>query len=749
MPRTIRVPDFVRTADPPPVLPVSATNLATSFRKLPSLADEPEELLALLSDASTSRADHDSDLIRKAYHFAELAHRGQTRKSGNSVLHHILEVTRILIHHELDSTTLVAGLLHDSVEDAGVPLSQIQAEFGKEIAGLVDGVTRVKDLSFESPEVEQAENFRKMLLSMANDIRVVLVKFADRLHNMRTLEHLRPETQHRMAQECRDIYAPLAHRLGIARIRWELEDLSLKFLEPKAYRTIQDKINLKRGEREAFIENIRTPLGAALAESGIKADINGRPKNFYSVYGKMERRQKTFEEIFDLFAVRIIVDTVPECYQALGIVHAMFPPVMARFKDFVATPKSNMYQSLHTTVVGPASHMVEVQIRTWDMHETSEVGIAAHWRYKEGAKKSTDLDDKMPWLRRLVDWQNETSDPAEFIEELRIDLFPKEIYVFTPKGDLIQLPEGSTPIDFAFAIHSELGVRCTGARADGLIVPISAPLKTGSTLEVITSPHQHPSRDWLNIVKSARARTRIRHWLREAEHDQSVSLGEELLTRELRRRKRRIDDAKLTEIAGEMGYVDTERLYAALGNGDASLNRLIHRVFPTTRKKVVVRKARPVRKGQAPLRVRGISNPMLNIARCCNPIAGEPVIGIVTRGRGISVHRRDCPNIRNLKEDADRLLHVDWEDAPDRKFIVELEVNGHDRPNFLRDVTGAMSEMGVTVSGGELNTSRGEVGDRFHIEVTDSSQLNRLIRAVQAVSGVTSVRRLDELEAEN
>jgi GTP pyrophosphokinase len=707
------------------------------------LANEPEELQSLLAEAAASRGDHDVDLIRRGYHFTELAHRGQMRKSGDPILSHLLAVTRILVEHQLDSTTLVAGLLHDTVEDAGIPLSQIRGEFGSEIAGLVDGMTRVKDLSFESPEVEQAENFRKMLLSMANDIRVVLIKFADRLHNMRTLEFLNPETRGRMAAECRDIYGPLAHRLGLARIRWELEDLSLKFLEPKTYRSIQEKISLKRGEREAFIEEVRKPLAEQLSEVGIHADITGRPKNFYSVYGKMERRQKTFEEIFDLFAVRIIVNTIPECYQALGIVHALHAPVMARFKDFIATPKTNMYQSLHTTVVGPGGYMVEVQIRTRDMHETSEVGIAAHWRYKEGMRKASNLDEKMPWLRRLVDWQNETSDPKDFIEELKTDLFPKEIYVFTPKGDLIQLPEESTPVDFAFAIHSDLGFRCTGARANGQIVPISAPLSTGSTVEVLTSPHQHPSRDWLHFVKSAKARSRIRHWLRETEHAQSIHVGEELMARELRRRKRRVPDKKLSEIAVEFGLADIEALYNGLGNGDISLNRVMNRVFPSARKKTVVRHPRTVGSTN-PLRVRGVSNAMIHVARCCSPIPGEPILGLVTRGRGVSVHRRDCPNIQDLKADGDRILQVEWDTEGDKTFSVVLEVQGHDRPNFLRDITGTMSEMGVQVSGGELRSERGVVGDRFRVEVTNSSQLTQLIKAVRAVSGVTDIRRVDD-----
>jgi len=700
-------------------------------------------LQVLLRTAHRTRSDHDLELIARAYHFSELAHRGQFRKSGDPTVTHLAAVGHILLDLRLDSTTVSAGLLHDVVEDTDVPITRISAEFGDEIANLVDGVTKIKDLTFQTPEDEQAENFRKMLLSMARDIRVVLIKFADRLHNLRTLKHLEPAFQERMVLESRDIYAPLAHRLGIAKVRSELEDLSLKWLDPDAYKEIQEKINLTREERESYIEEVRTPLKEGLDKSGIAANIAGRPKNFYSIYRKMVHRGKSFAEIYDLLAIRILVDSLPECYNALGLVHSMFTPVMSRFKDFIATPKSNMYQSLHTTVVGPKGMMLEVQIRTQEMHQTAEVGIAAHWRYKEGKKSQTDLDRHMAWLRGLLDWQRETTDPREFMEELKVDLFPTEIYVFTPRGDLIQLPENSTPIDFAFAVHTDVGLHCMGARVDEKMVPLSAPLETGRTVEVITSPHQRPSRDWLNVVKSAKARSRIRRWLREEEHAHSVRLGQEIVERELKRRRKKATAEELEGAAESLGQEELEDLYARIGNGDFSLNKLIYELFPTARpapKKPRVQEGR----SKIPLKIHGFNNLMINFANCCTPIFGDQILGIITRGKGVSVHRRDCTNIINLSEEPERVIEIDWDMEQEASFSLQVQVNGLDRPNFLRDVTQAFSDMGIPVLEGHLRTSHGEVGDRFTIQVKDTDQFSALRQKVMTVAGVTSIERVDE-----
>ena len=702
------------------------------------------ELQELLRLAAETRASHDFELIARAYHAAELAHRNQNRKSGDPAITHAAAVGRILIGLSLDSTTIAAGLLHDVVEDAGIPLPQLVAEFGDEIASLVDGVTKIRDLNFQTPEAEQAENFRKMLLSTAQDIRVVLIKFADRLHNLRTLEYLRPEIRERMALESRDIYAPLAHRLGIARIRAELEDLSLKWIEPEAYQDIQDKINLSREEREGYIEEVRGPLLDTLGKAGLEADIKGRPKNFYSIHRKIVNQGKAFEEIYDLLALRILVDTESECYNALGLVHSMYTPVMARFKDFIATPKSNRYQSLHTTVIGPRGMMLEVQIRTREMHQIAEVGIAAHWRYKEGKRNPSELDRHMAWLRGLLEWQTETPDPHEFIEELKVDLFPDEIYVFTPRGDLIQLPEGATPVDFAFAVHTDVGLHCTGARVDGQMVALATPLETGKTVEVMTSSRQHPSRDWLSFVKSPKARSRIKRWLRTEEHAHSVRLGQEILERELKRQRKRLEDDKLEEVAIEFGVPDVDHLYAGIGNGDFSLERVFHRLFPSTRP--VVKKTRTEstrRPGKSPIRIHGLNDLMIHFAGCCRPVLGDPVLGIITKGQGVSVHRRDCPNASREDLDPQRIVDLEWDAEQEEAFAVQIEVTGTDRPRFLRDVTQAIADLGVHVVGGELKTTHGRVGDRFTVEVKDRKQLNILFKKVLAVNGVSSVQRVD------
>ena len=702
------------------------------------------DLQNLLRSAIDVRPNQNLPLISKAYHFAELAHRNLRRKSGDPAISHAVAVCRILIDLGLDSATAAAGLLHDVVDETDVPLAQIESHFGAEIAGLVDGVSKIKDFSFQSPEAEQAENFRKMLLSMARDLRVVLIKLADRLHNMRTLKFMRPESQERMVYESRDIYAPLAHRLGMSRIRAELEDLSLKWLDPKAYRYIQEKINLTREEREACIEAVRKPLSEALENAGIQADMTGRSKNFSSIYKKMNGRERAFDEIYDLLALRVLVDTVPECYNVLGLVHTMYPPVTARFKDFIATPKSNMYQSLHTTIIGPSGMMLEVQIRTRKMHQTAEVGIAAHWLYKEGKRGPSEMDRHMAWLRSLLEWQRETTSPQEFMDELKVDLFPNEIFVFTPKGDLIQLPEGATPLDFAFAVHTDVGLRCIGSRVDDQMVSLSTPLRTGSTVEVITSPHQRPNRDWLDLVKSARARSRIRRWLREEEFSQSVRIGKDILDRELKRRRKRTAEEKLESAAAHFSLQDVEHLYASLGNGTLSLERVVHQIFPAARP--IPRRQRPEIKKRGrknPIVIHSLNHLMIQFARCCQPIYGDSVLGVITRGKGISVHRRDCVNISNLPEGRDRLVDVDWNSEEETAFTVQIRVNGEDRPNFLRDISEAISGEGVPVVEGELNTSSGQVGNRFTVEVRNVNQLHELRKKILSVPGVSSVQRIN------
>ena len=733
---------------------------------------EHPALHAMLEQVCAQGPQHDLDLIARAYHLAEYAHRDQKRKSGEPYVTHCIEVARILIGLNLDATTVAAGLLHDVIEDTGVTLDRVRAEFGEEMATLVDGVTKIRHIKgddeedekevpskagrgqvgkrdgAQSQEAEQAENFRKMLMSMAKDIRVILVKLGDRLHNMRTLNHIEDEEKRRRkAFESRDVYAPLAHRLGIARIRWELEDLSLKYLEPEVYRDIQEKVNLKRRERETYLEKIKEPLKKALEEAGIKASIHGRPKNFYSIYGKMKDRDKDFEDIYDLFAVRLLVHSVRECYHALGLVHTMFTPVMARFKDFIATPKTNLYQSLHTTVIGPGGQMVEIQIRTWEMHQIAETGIAAHWLYKEGREQGTALDRQMAWLRQIVDWQTDTTDPKEFMEELKIDLFPHEIFVFTPKGDLVQLPEKASPIDFAFAVHTDVGLHCIGAKVDGVMVALSRPLKTGVTVEVIVSGHQKPTRDWLKLVKTSKARSRIKRWLRDEEHADSVRLGQEILEREVKKAGGRAKEEDLQAAALSLGVADVEHLHAEIGRGELSVVKVMHKLFPEVKESESRTFGAGIPHRPKPfggVTLQGMDNLMIQFAKCCHPIPGDRVIGLITRGRGISVHRTDCPNASALMGDRERIVEVRWDAARDQAFTAQIVVKAVDRKNLLHDITKVIADTGTNVSGGELKTGGGLVWNRFAIDVHNVQQLQDLIHTIGQVKGVSEVMRMDE-----
>ena len=708
-----------------------------------SLADDPT-FDAFLQHALQSRSDYNVKLLTRAFHFARKAHQDHFRKSGQPYIVHALEVGRILIDLKQDTATLVAGILHDTIAHGTATHAQIARHFGSHIADLVDGVTRIKDLSFQSQEAQQAENFRKMFLSLINDLRVVLIKFCERLHNMRTLDPLPPETRERMARESLDIYAPLAHRLGIARIRWELEDLALKWLEPEAYRAISKKIRLKRREREAYIEEMRVPLQKMLKEANIRGEITGRPKNFLSIHRKMQTRSKAFEDIYDLLAIRILVDTVQECYHVLGMIHSLYTPVMPRFKDFIATPKSNMYQSLHTTVIGPRGLMIEVQIRTHEMHQTAEEGIAAHWLYKEGSPERSELDQQIDGLRNMLEWQGETSDPQEIIEELKVDLFSNEIYVFTPQGDLIQLPDEATPVDFAFAVHTEIGNRCVGARIDDQMVPLSTPLETGQTVEIITSPHQHPHRDWLDFVKSAKARSCIRRVLREEAFNQSVRLGRDMVDRELRQRRKRASNEELKNVADAFEQEDTDHLFAAIGNGDISIGKFINQLFPTARKPLGDVQEESREKNTDALRIHGLNDLMIQYARCCNPIAGDPVIGIVTRGRGISVHRRGCSNLPNLSSDPGRVVALDWETDQTETFTATIQVTGQDRTNLLSDMTRVMSDLGIPIVGASIETRREEINDRFQVEIKNADHLEELLQNLRKIPNITSAYRLED-----
>lgn len=697
-------------------------------------------------------ANIDIPLIRKGYEFSAKAHSGQYRESRKPYLEHCLEVAFILAEQHLDSATIAAGLLHDVVEDTDVTIEKVKEEFGDEIADLVDGVTKIGELKFKSLEEEQVEYFRKMLLSMAEDIRVIIIKLADRLHNMRTLDSLDKDKQRKIASETREVYAPLAHRFGMARIKWELEDLSLKHLDPEAYEELVRKINARREDREAYIREITEPLKKELEKAGIGAEITGRAKHFDSIYRKMKKRQKPFEGIYDLFAIRIMVDSEGECYHALGVVHTLWMPVADRFRDYIALPKSNMYQSLHTTVIGPRGKMVEIQIRTHQMHRTADYGIAAHWLYKEGRREPDESDKQMTWLREVLEWQKDLTNPSEFLEYLKIDLFRDDIFVFTPKGELKQLPKGSTPLDFAYAVHSEVGNHCIGAKVDGKMVPLNTILSSGQEVEVITSSHQSPSQDWLKIVKTPRARSKIRYWLRQKRYEESVNLGREIFERELKKQHQKSpSDSELSDLAMGLNFCNSEAMFSALGNGNASIKHILSTLAPPEKEKEakpsVIRKfVDKARGGAKGIRIGGMRNMMFHFASCCQPVPGEGIVGFVTRGRGVSIHRSDCPNALQMLMEEERRMEVRWDVGKDQSFLVKLEVLVEDRKNMLRDVTQAISDTDTNVRGAEIKGGETASTGSFIIEVKNINHLNKTIKKIKKVKGVVQVERSKGLE---
>jgi guanosine-3',5'-bis(diphosphate) 3'-pyrophosphohydrolase len=690
----------------------------------------------------------DLGLIGRAYAFGDRAHDGQKRLSGEPYISHSAEIARILLDLNLiDTNTIAAALLHDVVEDTDASIAQLEAEFGSEVAWLVDGLTKIGHLRFQSREERQVENYRKLLLSMARDIRIIMIKLADRLHNMRTLEYLPEGKRRRIALETRDIYAPLAHRFGMATIRWELEDLAFKFLEPDDYRALAKMVRAKRRERERMIAALARPLEEALQSADIRAEITGRPKHLWSIQKKMISRGKPYAEIFDLLAIRLLTETVRDCYHVLGLIHTLWTPVHERFKDYIATPKSNMYQSLHTTVFGPGGTLYEIQIRTWDMHRTAEVGIAAHWKYKEG-KTGTEVDEQLAWFRQVLEWQQDMTDPEEFLEYLRIDLYKDEIFVFTPKGDVIQLPVGSSPIDFAFQVHTEVGMRCVGAKVNGHMVPLHRELRSGDTIEISTSASQRPSRDWLHFVKTSKARSIIRRTIRAEEHTSSVALGKELLDKEYRRsRVRKPDDERLAQTAHHFSVDGVEGLYAALGRGDLTLTQVWNVLFPeekaadrkpaTAFERLVERiKGRP-----GGVKIQGFDNMMVRFSQCCQPIPGDEIMGYITRGRGVSVHRADCPNILNLTQEPDRKIEVQWDTSGAQTFIVRLVVTGTDRRGLFGDVAGAVSRTSTDIKSADLTATETGIEGTFVVEVTDLGHLTRVIEAMKSIDGILEVER--------
>jgi len=695
-----------------------------------------------------------ADLITRAYEFSRVAHTGQKRSSGEDYIVHCIEVAEILAELHLDSVTLASGLIHDVVEDTSATIEDVRETFGEEVATVVEGLTKIARVKFRTHTEQQVENYRKLLLSMAQDARVIVIKLADRLHNMRTLEHVPREKQRRIARETREIYAPLAHRLGVARVKWELEDLCFKFLEPEPYRELSRKIAEKRSEREELVNRLHEPLQDALREAGIDCEVTGRPKHLWSIHRKMTKREKPYEEVYDLMAMRVIVETVADCYHALGIIHNRWTPLHERFHDYIATPKSNLYRSLHTTVFGPQGRPYEIQIRTREMHRTAEYGIAAHWKYKEGGRKTDEVDDTLSWFRQVLEWQQDTREPEEFMEFLRIDLFQDEIFVFTPRGDVKQLPKGATPIDFAFAVHTEVGLHCAGAKVNGRITPLARELKNGDTVEVLTDQRQRPSRDWLAFVKTARARNKIRQWIREEEIEGSVKLGKELIEREIKKARRdRVSEERFEKVAKVLGYNRASDLYAALGRGDTGPAAVLRELWPDWSPSAPQRPASAfdrlvsrVRKKPKGVRIQGVDGLMVRYSQCCQPVPGDDVIGYITRGRGVSIHRTDCPNVLQLAEHPERRVDIEWETDVGERFLVRIEMEGTDRQGLIADIAATITQTGTNIRSVDMRGEEMGMHGSFVIEVENLQHLNRVLKAIRAVKGVLSVERREHLE---
>jgi len=716
-------------------------------------------LTKLIERVRATRPDVDVSIVERAWDYAEQAHHGQIRESGEPYFDHPAAVAFILADMDLDPNTIAAGLLHDVVEDTGKHYEELASSFGPEVAGLVDGVTKLSRMDFKTREEQQAESLRKMFVAMAKDIRVILIKLADRLHNMRTLRECQLDKQKRVAGETVEIYAPLAHRLGMWRIKWELEDLALRYLEPGVYYELVEKVATKRQEREGYIEEARQTLSAALEEIGVPAEIQGRPKHFYSIYQKMIKQGKDFSEIWDLMGLRVIVGTLRECYAVLGAVHSIWKPIPGRFKDYVAMPKSNMYQSLHTTVIGPRGEPLEIQIRTWEMHRTAEYGIAAHWRYKDGGVGGGDFEDKITWLRQILDWQKETHNGTEFVETLKVDLFSDEVYVFTPKGDVKTLPAGSTPIDFAYAVHTDIGNRCAGARVNGRMVPLGTLLATGDIVEIVTNKAQTgPSRDWLNIAKTSKAKGKIRQWFKEQRREESIERGKEMLERDLRRMGHEVHanlkEERLAEAAHKFSYQNADDLLASIGYGKLSAAMVVGKLVPEkaaekSPESVFEEAARPLAGATRPSRsthgvvVRGIDGVLVRFARCCNPVPGDPIVGYITRGRGVSVHREDCPNISAMMgEDEGRQVDVSWDTGNATSYPVEIEMEASDSPGLLTGVMNAVLEMKAHVSAVNARTLRNRMAlINMTVEINDVAHMNNVIGRLKRLQGVQNVHR--------
>lgn len=700
-------------------------------------------------------ADVDIEKIRRAHDFAKAKHEGQKRSSGDPYIIHPIGVAVILAELHLDLDSIITGLLHDTVEDTGVTIDEVGAMFGPTVAQLVDGVTKISRISFRTTEEKQSENFRKMIVAMAKDLRVILVKLADRTHNMRTLEHLPERKQRDIAQETLEIYAPLANRLGINWMKAELEDICFSYLKPEAYQKLKQQVSKKRSEREKYIHDVTKVIEDHLKEYGIKAEVTGRPKHFYSIYKKMEQRNVDFDEIHDMIAFRIIVDNITECYKALGVMHAAFRPVAGRFKDYVAMPKPNNYQSLHTTVIGPYGERLEIQIRTSEMHQIANSGVAAHWKYKEGRAQ---FEKNMEWLNRLMESHQNLKDPNEFLESVKMDLYPADVYVFTPQGEVKEFPEGSTPIDFAYAVHTSVGHKCVGAKINGKMVPLRYKLKSGDTVEIITSPTQKPSKDWLKVARTSRATSKIRAFVKQEERTKAREMGEEILERELRKYgtslERGLKTGDISKVLKEFNIKSIEELYISIGFGRVIPKEVVQKILPAdqaekpleaqqTFLEKVISNAVQRSDSRNAVMVGGMDDVLIRYAKCCNPIPGDSIVGFITRGRGVTVHTSKCP--KALESGNDRQIPVAWnkEDSARIRRAVKVKVHSEDTPGLLASMTQAISGSGVNISKATVRTTNERKAVCvFEVLVNDLDQLTKVISALEAKSGIIHVERI-------
>jgi GTP diphosphokinase / guanosine-3',5'-bis(diphosphate) 3'-diphosphatase len=731
-----------------------------------------EDLTALMNDLvgkiEKYNPGFDRDVVARALSVAAAQHEGQRRASGEAYISHPLGTASICADLGLDTSTIVAALLHDVVEDTSMSIEAVREQFGDEVALLVDGVTKLSQMSFRTVEEEQAENIRKMIIAMAKDIRVILIKLADRLHNMRTLSYLGKDKQIEKSRETLEVYAPLAHRLGIESVRWELEDLAFATLHPRKYAEVQRMVAQRRADRETDMEEARSILGGELLGVGIQAEIAGRTKHFYSIYDKMVRKGKEFNEIYDLTALRVLVSSVKDCYAALGIIHSIWKPLPGRFKDYVAMPKFNMYQSLHTTVIGPKGKPLEIQIRTYEMHETAQYGIAAHWMYKEGrsaGQKTGGELDKLQWLRQIMDWQSETKDSGEFMDALRIDLFHDEVYVFTPKGEVKSLPAGSTPVDFAYAIHTDVGHHCVGAKVDNRIVPLTYKLQSGDIVEILTSKaSQGPSRDWLQFVASSGARNKIRQWFKRERREDAEHLGREALLEAFRKQglpaQKLIGSELIAEIMKETNHTKREDFFVAVGTGKISPQHVVQRVIHSLKREgdntaaataaaLALPSSTPKETKEAPsstemgIRVDGIDDVAIRLPQCCRPVPGDEVVGYISLGRGITVHRKDCPNVKALEKNPERFASVHWDTESKGPLRVEIQIEAYDRSHLLEDISRTLSESGVSIIAAQIFTARNNmVKDRFVFDVPEIDYLETVLQRIRRIDTVYDAYRV-------